>query len=92
MSSATSQRFAHQPRGAVTPAALAATGLETVRAKVTELIPAYHLVHLETDEGRGLALTAKTAGIDLAGLRVGQTVECVVTLVQPRVVQARALA
>jgi hypothetical protein len=71
-----------------------ATGpaVETLRAKVTDLIPEYHLVHLETIDGRGLSLTTKTTGVDLASLRVGQTVECVVTLAQPRVLQARALA
>jgi hypothetical protein len=67
-------------------------GFETVRAKVVELIPAYHLVHLETADGRGLVLTAKTTGIDLVNLRVGQTIECKVTLVQPRVVAAHTVA
>jgi hypothetical protein len=66
--------------------------VEPVRAKVTELIPEYRLVHVETADGRGLALTAKTRGIDLGSLRVGQFVDCVVTLAQPRVVQAQAIA
>jgi hypothetical protein len=80
------------PSVGVATSAPANPGLETLRAKVTELIPSYHLVYLETAEGRGLALTAKTAGIDLASLRVGQMVECQVTRIQPRVVQASALA
>jgi hypothetical protein len=88
MNTFTSQRPPHPAAGR--PAA--AAGMETVRATVTELIPEYHLVHVETQDGRGLALTAKTAGIDLTQLRVGQAVDCVVTLVQPRVVQAHALA
>jgi hypothetical protein len=88
MNTSTSQRRPSRP----TKAAAAATGLENVRATVTELIPEYHLVHLETKEGRGLALTAKTAGIDLKRLRIGQEVDCMVTLVQPRVVQAHAMA
>jgi hypothetical protein len=91
MSASTSPLAPRKHVAAATHAPTAAPGLETVRAKVTELIPAYHTVHLETDEGRGLALTAKTGGIDLASLRVGQTVECVVTLVQPRVIQAHAI-
>jgi len=62
-----------------------------VRATVTELIPEFRLVYLETAEGRGLALTAKTAGIDLSSLHVGQVVDCVVTLVQPRVVEAHTV-
>jgi hypothetical protein len=88
MNSSTSQRKPRLPPS--DPAASA--DHETVRATVIELIPEYHVVHLETKDGRGLALTAKTAGIDLASLRVGQAVDCVVTLVQPRVVQAHALA
>ena len=83
---------ARQPTKSEADASLSAAGLETLRAKVTELIPEYGLVHAETEEGRGLALTAKTAGIDLASLRVGQTVECVVTLTQPRVVRAHTVA
>jgi hypothetical protein len=74
------------------PSLPAAADIEIVRARVTELIAEYSVVHLETKEGRGLALTAKTAGVDLTSLRVGQEVDCVVTLVQPRVAQARALA
>jgi hypothetical protein len=79
-------------RQRVLPAASAIPKVETLRGTVTVLIPEYRQVHLETADGRGLALTAKTTGIDLSSLRVGQTVECVVTLAQPRVLQARALA
>ena len=68
-----------------------ASSLESVRGTVTELIPEYRLVHVEAADGRGLALTANTAGIDLAALRIGQSVDCLVTRVQPRVVQAQAL-
>ena len=78
------------PSPQVAPAA--SPEVETLRAKVSVLIPEYRLVHLETADGRGLALNAQTKGINLAGLRVGQTVECQVTLIQPRVIQARALA
>jgi hypothetical protein len=91
MSASNSPLASRKPVAAADNAPATTPGLETVRAKVTELIPAYRTVHLETDEGRGLALTAKTSGIDLASLRVGQTVECVVTLVQPRVIQAHAI-
>jgi hypothetical protein len=88
MNTSTSQRKPHlPPRDSA-----AAAGMETVRATVTELIPEYHPVLVETQDGRGLGLTAKTSGIDLTQLRVGQAVDCVVTLVQPRVVQAHALA
>lgn len=66
--------------------------VETVQGTVTDLIPAYHLVYLETADGRGLSLTRNTKGIDLATLHVGQRVECTVTVQQPRVVQAHVIA
>ena len=65
-----------------------APGLKALRSKVTDLIPAFGVVQLETADGRGLALTATTAGIDLTSLCVGQRVESLVTLVQPHVAAA----
>jgi hypothetical protein len=66
--------------------------VEELRARVTAVIPEYHVVHVETAEGRGLALTDRTHGIKLSQLRVGQLLDCVVTLSQPRVLQARTVA
>lgn len=66
--------------------------VEELRACVTAVIPEYHVVHVETADGRGLALTEKTHGVELSQLRVGQLLDCVVTLSQPRVLQARIVS
>lgn len=67
-------------------------GTESVVATVTLLIPEFQIVQVETMEGRCLALTPRTAGVDLDALQVGQKVRCVVTLIQPRVIQAERVA
>ncbi len=89
-------RLPVQPATASRPApalpGVPAAAVETVRARVTELVPEYRQVHVETTAGRSLALTLHTRGIELAQLRVGQWLECVVTLEQPRVVHAHRVA
>lgn len=67
-------------------------GLETVRATVTLLVPEYRQVHLETADGRCLAISALTGGVDLASLQLGQTLECVVAQGPTRVLSARTVA
>ena len=67
----------------------AAPDRETLRAHVVQLVPAYRQALLETADGRGLAVTVRTEGVALADLRVGQWLDCVVTIDQPRVLQAR---
>ena len=60
-------------------------------ARVTALLPNFEWVQVETADGRWLALTKHTLGVDLSVLRVGQEVRCVVTLDQPRVIEAEAI-
>jgi len=78
-------------RGSTTAAAgtrQAAPDLETLRARVVQLVPAYRQALLETADGRSLAITVRTDGVALADLRVGQWLDCVVTIDQPRALQA----
>ena len=75
-----------------TAPASAAAALETVRATVTVLVPEFRQAHLETADGRGLAVTPRTPGIDLATLLPGQVLECVVDTALARVVSARGVA
>jgi hypothetical protein len=70
----------------------AQAAVELMRARVTVLIPEYRQVHVETADGRCLALTERTRGVALHELQVGQWLDCEVTLDQPHVVQARAVA
>lgn len=67
-------------------------GTESVVAMVTLLIPEFQIVQVETTEGRCLALTPRTAGVDLETLQVGQKIRCVVTVNQPRVIRAERVA
>jgi len=86
MPSAQQEKLPIQP---LAPQAQAAADVQRLQAKVTELLLDYGVVYLETDRGLGLAFNARTEGIVLADLRVGQSFECEVTSVQPRVLRAR---
>jgi len=86
MSSARQERLPVQP---LAPQAQAAADVQRLQAKVTELLLDYGVVYLETEGGLGLAFNARTEGVVLADLRIGQSYECEVTRVQPRVLRAR---
>ena len=63
-----------------------------IEAVVFALIPEYHQVIVQDDEGHQYALTRKTQGVDLAALQVGQRVVCTVTRKLPRVLAAATVA
>ena len=83
---------AHAEPDALFASMSAGYAVEMVEGTVTDVIPEFQLAHIETRDGRGLSLTRRTRGIDLGSLLSGQRVRCVVTLAQPRVLQAQVLA
>jgi len=62
-----------------------------VETVVVALIPEYHQVKVRDQDGHLYALTAKTAGVELAALREGQRLVCTVTRKLPRVLTAAAI-
>jgi hypothetical protein len=50
-----------------------------VETAVVALIPEYHQVKVQDDDGHQYVLTRKTEGIDLAALHEGQRIVCTVT-------------
>ena len=75
---------------ALSPADPAEVAVEKVLTRVTLLIPEFGIVQVQSADGRCLALTAGTAGVDLTALRIGQAIECTVTRDQAHVVEAQA--
>jgi hypothetical protein len=63
-----------------------------IEVYVTALIPEFQQVKVKDYEGRQYALTERTAGVDLQGLRQGQRLVCTVTRILPRVLQAEEAA
>lgn len=61
-----------------------------VETIVVALIPEYHQVKVRDGDGHLHALTRKTLGVDLAALREGQRVVCMVTGAPSRVLSATA--
>jgi hypothetical protein len=66
--------------------------VDHLRGEVVALLPEFGMVHVRTDKGRVLAVTAHTKGIDVGTLQRGQRLECTVTRVLPRVLDAKLLA
>ena len=63
-----------------------------VEATVLVLVPEYHLVKVQSQDGHQYSLTRHTRGVNLADLHEGQKLLCTVTRRLPRVLTARVLA
>lgn len=57
---------------------------------VVDLVPDFNQVHVETSSGR-LAITARTPGVNLETLQIGQRLRCWTTRRLPKVIRAQRL-
>lgn len=65
--------------------------IEEVQAEVVAVIAELGQVKVLTADGRRYSLTRNTPGVDLGQMRVGQRVQCIVSIRLPRVLSAQVL-
>ncbi|MEJ8825064.1 hypothetical protein WKW80_24055 [Variovorax humicola] len=78
--------------GAGASSAHADAGTDLLEGEVVAILKEFRQVHVRTPEGRVLAITPDTPGVEFSALHRGQRVACTVTRFVPRVLNARVLA